>query len=83
MNEINPLTYRQLAALPTTADQNAKPVRFMVNKKSVDIRYGNLESGNQMVYWGKPIVWVEKIIEGLQKNNPQLKIKAVFWENQV
>jgi len=83
VDRIIPLNEKQLASLSqdTGIDENARPVRFMAIKGSVNICTGYIFYGNiinQIVYWDRPSKFIDMVLKFLQENNPNITITVCY-----
>ena len=76
-----PLNEEQLKMLPQDTDRNARPVRFMCRRKSVNLCTGHLTGGNvmyQMVYWDRPESFINLALDFLRENNPNEDFSLIY-----
>lgn len=78
---IKPLKREQIDEISKERDRKAKPVRFMIDRLSVNILTGQQRGGNilnQYVYFDLKPNEVRQIKAFLKENNPEKKVKIIY-----
>lgn len=76
-----PLTHKQLASLPQDINTKRKPFRILCRGKSVNFGTGTTQGGNiiyHIVYWDRPKVFVDMVMNYLKENNPKETFRVVY-----